>query len=70
MQKIKGSLFDKYKNYKYRVPDMLFPIDWDAVRKTNKCPLCGNKLYDSMKYPNSIICKSKKHKFFKIKKWK
>ena len=63
------SLFDKYKNMKVVSDGTLFGIDWDAVRKTNRCPLCGNKLYPSMKYPDSILCRNKKHRFFKIKKF-
>jgi hypothetical protein len=65
---ISNSLFEKYKNVEVRSDGTLFGIDWDAVRKTNRCPLCGSKLYDSRKYPDSILCRSKSHRFFKIKK--
>lgn len=59
----------KQKKFTLKSDGTLFGIDWDAVRKTNRCPLCGNKLYDSQKYRENVICRSKKHKFFKIKKW-
>lgn len=65
-----NNLLDKYKQMKFKSNGLLFDIDWEAVRKTNRCPLCGCKLYDSRKYPDSVVCRSKKHKFFKIKKWK
>ncbi len=67
---INKNLFSKFKNFKYRPTGLLFEIDWDAVRKTNRCPLCTNKLYESRKFKDSIICRNKKHAFFKIKKWK
>lgn len=71
---IDGSLFDKYKDLKFRHNEQLFEIDWEAVRKSNRCPFCGNKLYPSLKYKGYIICKNqskkKKHRFFKIKAWK
>ena len=66
---IDGSLFDKYKDMKFRESEQLFEIDWEAVRKTNRCPLCGNKLYPLFKDKNYIRCKSKKHRYFKIKAW-
>lgn len=67
-----NKLFNKYKTLEFRShPDgMLFPINWDWVRENNRCPLCENKLYISRKYPDSIICRNRKHKFFKIKAWK
>jgi len=39
----------------------LFGIDWDTVRKTNSCPLGGNRLYPMLNKPY-IYCRSKKHK--------
>jgi hypothetical protein len=68
--KIDSSLFDKYENLKFRHSEQLFDIDWEAVRISGRCPLCGNKLHESLKFKDSIICRNKKHRFFKIKKWK
>lgn len=65
---MKTSLFDKYDKIDYKPSGTMFPIDWEWVRKENRCPLCTNKLYSSLKYPDSVLCRSKKHKFFKIKK--
>lgn len=66
---INTSLFEKYRKLEVISNGTLFNIDWTWVRKENRCPLCLCKLYDSVKYPDSIICRSKRHKFFKIKKW-
>lgn len=62
------NLFEKYENIKYEPPFNLFGgIDWDAVRRENKCPW-GHKLY-AMRDKPYVYCKSKKHKRFVIKKW-
>lgn len=59
MEPITTLLEERLSGLKKKIPDTLFPPDWEALKKS-RCPLC----YSKLKFPREVsiaLCNSKKH---------
>jgi hypothetical protein len=53
---------DAFKaRFKLTLPQNLFGYDWKLMAR-GCCPICACRLYEMRKRPDTLICRSRKHK--------